>query len=161
VKRVIGLLKGFVHAIASTPREFLYLSYPEINEHMIKNKEIKKRNKKAPYFLSSFSSAPPLAIEISTPWEIIMRVSSASDLPPVATARGFITPSSLSSLWGLWPPLPGVIDSFLVLFVFVEHARVHVPTLYPVVRDASRLAICTVGNPPSSVNTQSLVSDYQ
>jgi len=35
VKRVVGLLEGFVHAIASAPREFLYLSYPEINEHMI------------------------------------------------------------------------------------------------------------------------------
>jgi len=30
---------------------------------------------------TSFSSAPPPAIEISTPWEIIVRVSSASDLP--------------------------------------------------------------------------------
>jgi len=35
VKRVLGLLKGFVHAIPSTPRGFLYLSYLEINEHMI------------------------------------------------------------------------------------------------------------------------------
>jgi len=35
VKRVVGLLKGFVHAIASAPREFLYLSYREINEYMI------------------------------------------------------------------------------------------------------------------------------
>ena len=35
VKRVVGLLEGFVHAIASAPREFLYLSYLEINEHMI------------------------------------------------------------------------------------------------------------------------------
>ena len=42
VKRVIGLLKGFVHAIASAPREFLYLSYLEINEHMIKKKKKKK-----------------------------------------------------------------------------------------------------------------------
>ena len=64
--------------------------------------------------------------------------------PPVATARGFITPSSPSSLWGLWPPLPGVVDSFLVPFVFV---RVDVPTLYPALRHASRLAIWTVGNP--------------
>jgi len=39
VKRVVGLLKGFVHAIASAPREFLYLSYLEINEHMIKKKK--------------------------------------------------------------------------------------------------------------------------
>jgi len=35
VKQVVGFLEGFVHAIASAPREFLYLSYPEINEHMI------------------------------------------------------------------------------------------------------------------------------
>jgi len=28
-------------------------------------------------------------------------------------------------------------------------------------RDASRLAFCTVGNPPSSVNSRSLVSVYQ
>ena len=36
VKRVGGLLEGFVHAIASAPPEFLYLSYLEINEHMNK-----------------------------------------------------------------------------------------------------------------------------
>ena len=42
VKRVVGLLDGFVHAIASAPREFLYLSYLEINEHMNKNKNKKK-----------------------------------------------------------------------------------------------------------------------
>jgi len=47
------------------------------------------------------------------------------------------------------------MDSFLVPFVFVEHARVDVPTLYPALRNASRLAICTVGNPPASVNTRS------
>jgi len=35
VKWVVGLLKGFVHAIAGAPREFLYLSYLELNEHMI------------------------------------------------------------------------------------------------------------------------------
>ena len=36
VKRVVGLLKGFVHAIvASAPHEILYLSYLEINEHII------------------------------------------------------------------------------------------------------------------------------
>jgi len=35
VKRVVVLLEGFVHAIASAPREFLYLSDLEINEHMI------------------------------------------------------------------------------------------------------------------------------
>ena len=79
----------------------------------------------------------------------------------VATARGFITPAPLYLLWCPWPPLPGVMDSFLVPFVFDEHARVDVPTLYPTLRDASRLAFCTVGNPPSCVNTRSLVSDYR
>ena len=70
----------------------------------------------------------------------------------MATARGFITPSPPSSLWGLWPPLPGVMDSFLVPFVFV---RVDDPTLYPALRDAFRLAYCTVGNPSFLVNTRS------
>ena len=78
----------------------------------------------------------------------------------MATARGFIRPSSLYFLWGLWPPLLGVMDSFLVPFVFLEHARVDVPTLDPALRDASRLAFCTVGEPPSIVNTRSLVSGY-
>jgi len=54
VKRVVGLLKGFVHAIASAPREFLYLSYLEINEDKRKKgKKWKKKEKKAPYFLDS------------------------------------------------------------------------------------------------------------
>jgi len=48
VKRVVGLLKGFVHAIASAPRKFLYLSYLEINEHMIQKKRKKKKKKKKP-----------------------------------------------------------------------------------------------------------------
>jgi len=47
VKRVVGLLKGFVHAIASAPREFLYLSYLEINEHMIQKKKKQKKKKKS------------------------------------------------------------------------------------------------------------------
>jgi len=46
-----------------------------------KEKRKEKKKKKAPYFFPSFSSAPPQAIEISTPWEIIVRVSSASGLP--------------------------------------------------------------------------------
>jgi len=78
----------------------------------------------------------------------------------MATARGVITHSSLYDVWGLWPPLPRVMDSILVPFVFVEHGRVDVPTLYPALRDASRLGFCTVSNPPSSINTRSLVSDY-
>jgi len=44
------------------------------------------------------------------------------------------------------------MDSFLVPFVF---ACVDVPTLYPALRDASRLAICTVGNHLFLVNTRS------
>ena len=56
---------------------------------------------------------------------------------------------SLSSLWGLWPPLPRVLVS-----VFVRHACVDVPPPYPAFRDALRLAICTVGNPLSFVNTR-------
>jgi len=52
VKQVVGLLKGFVHAIASAPREFFYLSYLEINEHMIYKKK-KKKTEQAPYFLDS------------------------------------------------------------------------------------------------------------
>jgi len=43
VKRVVGLLEGFVHAIASAPREFLYLRLPEINEYIIKKKKEKKK----------------------------------------------------------------------------------------------------------------------
>jgi len=78
----------------------------------------------------------------------------------MATARGFLTPSSPSSVWGRWPPLPDAMDSFLVLFIFVQHARVDVPTLFPARRDVLRLAICTLGDPSSSVNTWSLVSHY-
>jgi len=55
VKRVVGLLKGFVHAIASAPREFLYLSYLEINEHMIQ-----KKKKKPPI---SFHAPRPLHLQ--------------------------------------------------------------------------------------------------
>ena len=92
--------------------------------------------------------------------ESVLRLWST---PSVASARGFITPSSPYLRWALGPPLPGVMDSFLVPFVFVEHARVDVPTLYPTLRDASCVAICTVtvGNPFFLVNTRSLVSGYR
>jgi len=50
VRRVVGLLKGFVYAIASAPREFLYLSYLKINENMIQKRKEKK--KKRPLHLS-------------------------------------------------------------------------------------------------------------
>jgi len=112
-----------------------------------------------PLFSSSFSSAPPPAIEISTPWEIIVRVSSASDLPRPwhllgGLSRLHLLPLSgafgLTSL-GLWIPFWFRSSSLALTF----------PTLYPALRDASRLAICTVGNPPFLVNTQSLVSGYR
>jgi len=54
----------------------------------------------------------------------------------------------LSGVSGL--PSHGVLVS-----VFVEHARVGVSPPYPALRDASRLAICTVGKPPSFVNARS------
>jgi len=112
-----------------------------------------------PLFPSSFSSAPPPAIEISTPWEIIARVSSASDLPRPWHRLGGLSRLHLLPLSAaIGPPLPGVMDSFLVPFVFV---RVDVPTLYPALRDASRLAFCTVGKPLFLVNTRSLVSGYR
>jgi len=41
MKRVVGLLEGFVYAIGSAPREFLYLSYLEINKHVNKNRKKK------------------------------------------------------------------------------------------------------------------------
>jgi len=44
VKRVVGLLQGFVHAIASAPREFLYLRFLEINKYTIKKRKKKKEN---------------------------------------------------------------------------------------------------------------------
>jgi len=75
--------------------------------------------KKSPYFLPSFSSAPPPAIEISTPWEIIVRVSSASDLPRPWQLLGGLSPLHIftpSGAFGL--PSQGVMDSFLVPFVF-------------------------------------------
>ena len=61
VKRVVGLFAGFVSVIASAPYCFLYLNQ---QIHDIKKK---KEEKKSPLFPSSFSSAPPPAIEISTP----------------------------------------------------------------------------------------------
>jgi len=64
VKRVVGLLVGFVSVIASASYRFLYLNQ---QIHDYKKKEKEKEKKKALYFLSSFSSAPPAAIEISTP----------------------------------------------------------------------------------------------
>jgi len=57
-------------------------------------------------------------------------------------------PLPLSGASGL--PSHGVLDS-----VFVKHACVDVSPPYPALRDASRLAICTVGKPPSFVNTRS------
>jgi len=69
-------------------------------------------------------------------------------------------PSSLPSLRGLWLPLPGLMNSFLVPFGIVEHARVVVPTFYPALCDPFRLAFWTVGNPPFLVNPWSLALGY-
>jgi len=111
---------------------------------------------------TSLSSAPPPAIEISTSWEIIVRVSSASVLPrPWQLLRGLSRLHLLPLSGALGLPSRGLWIPFWLRSVFVELARVDVPTLYPALRDASRLAFCTVGNPPSSVNTRSLVSDYR
>ena len=60
VKRVVGLFTGFVSVIASTPHCFLYLNQ---QIHDIK----KQKNKRNLLPRLSFSSAPPPAIEISTP----------------------------------------------------------------------------------------------
>jgi len=49
---------------------------------------------------------------------------------------------------------------FSILSSF-KHACVDVSPPYPALRDASRLAICIVGNPLSIVNTRSLVSGYR
>ena len=63
VKQVVGLFIGFVFAIACAPCGFLYLNQ-RIHD---KKKEKKKKSEKAPYCVASLSSAPPAAIEISTP----------------------------------------------------------------------------------------------
>jgi len=92
----------------------------------------------------------------------MVRVSGASDLPrlwQLLQRLSRLVPfplrgaSGLSSL-GLW--IPSWFHS-----VFVEHARVEVSTLYPLLRYASRFAICTVGNPPSFINTRVLDSGYR
>jgi len=115
-----------------------------------------------PLFPISYSSAPPAPIEISTPCEIIMRVSSASDLPHPWQPLGGLSrlhlflpsgPSGFPSL-GLWIPS-------WFSFVFVEHARVDVPTLYPPLREASCLAICTIGNPLFLMNMRLLALGYR
>jgi len=84
----------------------------------------------ATFFLPSFSSAPPPAIEISTPWEIIVRVSSASDIPRPwqllgGLSRLHLLPFSgafgLPSL-GLWIPFWFRSSSFALAFLpFTPH----------------------------------------
>ena len=106
---------------------------------------------------SSFSSAPPPAIEISTPWEIIVRVSSAYGLPRWLLPRSARHPClPFLSLGSMASPPTG----FLILPSF-KHACVGVSPPYPALRDTSRLAICTVGNPLSIINTRSLVTGYR
>ena len=79
---------------------------------------------------SSFSSAPPPAIEISTPWEIIVRVSSASDLPrPWQMLAGLSRLHLFPLSWafglpsrGLWIPLWFRSSSFVLVFLpFTPH----------------------------------------
>ena len=79
---------------------------------------------------SSFSSAPPPAIEISTPWEIIVRVSSASDLPRPWQLLGglsrlhLFTSSGAFGLpsRGLWIPFWFRSSSFALMFLpFTPH----------------------------------------
>jgi len=104
VKRVVGLLIGFVSVIASAPHCFLYLKQQIHDNNKKKKRRKKKKEKKAPYVLPSFSSAPPPAIEISTPWEIIMRVFSASDLPrpwPLLLGLSPLHPLTFSGAFGL------------------------------------------------------------
>jgi len=60
VKRVVGLFIGFVSVIASAPHCFLYLNQG-IHDYKKKRRKIKEE---ARYFLSSFWSTPPRAIEI-------------------------------------------------------------------------------------------------
>ena len=79
---------------------------------------------------SSFSSAPPPAIEISTPWEIIVRVSSASDLPRPWQLLGGLSRLHLLPLSGafglpsrgLWIPSWFRSSSFALMFLpFTPH----------------------------------------
>jgi len=63
--------------------------------------------------------------------------------------------SPFLSLGSLASPPTG----FSILSSF-KPACVDVSPPYPPLRDVSRLAICTVGNPCSIVNTRSLVSGY-
>jgi len=110
-----------------------------------------------PISFSSFLSAPPPTIEILTPWEIIVRVSSSSGLLWWLLPRSTTHPSlPFLSLGCLASPPRG----FLILSSF-KHAWADVSPPYPALRNASRLAICTVGNPISIVNTRSLVSGYR
>jgi len=88
------------------------------------------KNTLIPDHSSSFSSAPPPAIEISTPWEIIVRVSSASDLPRPWHLLGglsrlhLFTFSGASGLpsRGLWIPSWFRSSSFALMFLpFTPH----------------------------------------
>jgi len=83
-----------------------------------------------PISFSSFSSAPPPAIEISTPWEIIVRVSSASDLPRPWRLLGGLSRLYLFPLseafglpsQGLWIPFWFRSSSFALMFLpFTPH----------------------------------------
>jgi len=60
VKRVVGLLVGFVSVIASAPYRFLYLKQ-RIHDKKKKKKRKKEKRNKAPYFL--FHLSRPLHLQ--------------------------------------------------------------------------------------------------
>jgi len=91
--------------------------------------------KKPPNFNpeASFSSAPPQAIEISTLWEIIVRVSSASSLPLWLLPRSTMHPSfPFLSLGSLASPLTGflMLSSLSTLALMFLPLTPHFPTRF-------------------------------
>ena len=81
------------------------------------------------------------ACDLSHPWPLFRGLSHPLPFPLASppTCYGFLPSSVLSSF---------------------KHTCIAVPTLYSTLRDVCCLVICTVGNPPSIVNTRSLVSGY-
>ena len=110
----------------------------------------------------SFSSAPPPAIEISTPWEMIVRVSSASDLPRPWRLLGGLSRLHLSPLSGAFG-LPSRGLSIPIWFRSSSLSTLAMMLIPFTPHFATRLAsgFCPVGNPPYSVNTRSVGFDYR
>ena len=80
-------------------------------------------------------------------------MSSASDLPGPYQLLGGLSCLHLLPLSAAFgPPLTGVMDSFLVPFVFIENARVDVLPFTPhfATRLASRFAPLATLPPPST-----------